>query len=86
MGSTKAAVLPDPVWARPRTSLPFERGRNGPFLDGGGFGKSGRGNRFENLGAQSELCKWHVVAITDLANCCEVALDKTRRSRNALRK
>ena len=49
IGSTKAAVLPVPVWARPMTSLPCEDRRDRLNLDGG------RGVVAERLDAGRDL-------------------------------
>ena len=55
IGSTKAAVLPVPVWAMPKHVAPCEHVRDGLFLDRGGGRVAGRCDGGENLVGQAEM-------------------------------
>ena len=65
MGSTKAAVLPVPVWARPSTSLPVEDDGDGLFLDGGGRGVAGALDARDDARVERKLVKIHYRVLLD---------------------
>jgi hypothetical protein len=60
MGSTKAAVLPVPVWARASRSRAGEDVGDGLLLDRGGRGVALLANGAQELGRQAEFGELHV--------------------------
>ena len=56
-GTANAAVLPEPVWDWPTTSLPCHQERDGLGLDGGGLLEAELVDGFEQFGRQAQFGK-----------------------------